>query len=164
MIQGFLYLLEALSPIIGDSIAAPILPAQVGETATAVGQVAEPINEPTGLFGGSLWIIVIYAGIFVGAYFLLMRPQRKREKKMKELQSTIKTGDDVITSGGFFGRVADVGEDCFIIEFGTNRGIRIPVQKSDVLGILDYRNKILIFDVNINVIIILLNEDGRRGK
>jgi preprotein translocase subunit YajC len=86
--------------------------------------------------GMDLWMMMlIYGAIFVGLWFLMIRPQRKREKKMRELQSAITTGDNVITSGGFFGKVADVGEDCFIVEFGTNRGIRIPVLKGDVVGI-----------------------------
>ena len=109
----------------------------VGEAA-ANNAAAAPTAAPEavgGLFGGGFSIILLYAAILVGGYMLLMRPQRKRDKKLKEVQASIKTGDDVITSGGFFGRVADVGEDCFIIEFGTNRGIRIPVLKSDVLGI-----------------------------
>jgi preprotein translocase subunit YajC len=54
---------------------------------------------------------------------------------MKELQAGITTGDNIITSGGLFGKVADVGEDCFIVEFGTNRGVRIPVLKADVVAI-----------------------------
>jgi preprotein translocase subunit YajC len=56
---------------------------------------------------------------------------------MKEMQATIGKDDNVITNSGLFGRVVDVGEDCFIVEFGTNRGIRIPVLKSEVAGIRD---------------------------
>jgi len=133
MVLRFWFLLESLSTVIGTDTPSSGTAAAAGGVTETAGQVVQ--NEPAGLFGGNMWVILIYAAIFVGAYFLLMRPQRKREKKMKELQSTIKTGDNVVTSGGFFGRVADIGEDCFIVEFGTNRGIRIPVQKSDVLGI-----------------------------
>ncbi|MCL2224394.1 MAG: preprotein translocase subunit YajC [Defluviitaleaceae bacterium] len=85
--------------------------------------------------GMSMWIFALYGAIFVGMWFLLIRPQRKREKQMKELQASISTGDNVVTSGGLFGKVADIGEDCFIVEFGTNRGIRIPILKGDVLAV-----------------------------
>jgi preprotein translocase subunit YajC len=54
---------------------------------------------------------------------------------MKSMQSSIKVGDNVVTSGGMYGRVADVGQDCYIVEFGTNRGLRIPIRKQDILGI-----------------------------
>lgn len=89
--------------------------------------------EPVGM---SMVTMLIWFGvIFGGMYFLMIRPQRKREKKMREMQSAITTGDNIVTSGGLFGKVADVGEDCFIVEFGTNRGIRIPVLKADVVAV-----------------------------
>ena len=90
--------------------------------------------EATG--GGGWTIMIIYAGVLIVAmYFLMFRGPRKREKKMRELQASIRVGDNVVVSGGMFGRITDVGEDCFVVEFGTNRGIRIPVLKSDVLGV-----------------------------
>ena len=130
MLHRFIFLLEQnLSPILGSEA--------VTETAAAATETAGVVTETAadgGLFS-SPFIWVIYGALFVGMYFLLIRPQRRRDKKMKEMQSSIKVGDNVVTTGGLFGRIADVGEDCFIVEFGTNRGIRIPVQKSDVLGI-----------------------------
>ena len=137
MYHKFILLLNGdLSPILGsgNGAAAPDAASAAGDAVNTAAGAVEPAG---GLFGGGSMIgmILIYAAIFVGAYFLLMRPQRKREKKMKEMQSALKVGDNVVTSGGFFGRIADVGEDCFIVEFGTNRGIRIPIQKSDVLGV-----------------------------
>ena len=74
-----------------------------------------------------MWVAVI--GVF---YFFSIRPQSKRDKKLKEMQSAIKTGDDVYITSGLYGKVVDVLEDRFIIEFGTNRSVRIPVRKSDV--------------------------------
>jgi len=97
-------------------------------TGTQAGQAAEG--------GGMGTIMIVYVVILlVAMYFLMFRGPRKREKKMREMQSSIRTGDNVVVTGGMFGRIADVGEDCFIVEFGTNRGIRIPVLKSDVLGV-----------------------------
>lgn len=91
-----------------------------------------PMQEPIGI---PMWTWLLWGALFVGVYFIMIRPQRKREKKMREMQSAITAGDNVVISGGMFGKVTDVGEDCFVIEFGTNRGIRIPVLKSDVLAI-----------------------------
>jgi len=106
------------------------------ETGTLVpppGDVVEEVGGG-GLFG--TWgVLVLWAAVFGGMWFFLIRPQRNREKKMKEMQSAITTGDNVVTSGGLFGQIADVGDDCFIVEFGTNRSIRIPVLKSDVVGV-----------------------------
>jgi len=94
-------------------------------------QTPPPANE-----GGGMMLIIGYAVVMIVAlYFLMYRGPKKRERKMKELQAGIRTGDNVVVTGGMFGRIADVGDDCFIVEFGTNRGIRIPVLKSDVLGV-----------------------------
>jgi preprotein translocase subunit YajC len=83
----------------------------------------------------SILPMIIMVPLMIGAYWLMTRGQRKREKQMKEMQASIKAGDNVITAGGFFGRVVSVGEDCYNVEFGTNRSIHIPVLKTDILGI-----------------------------
>ena len=80
-------------------------------------------------------IILMYGAVFAGIWFIMIRPQRRREKKMKEIQAAISVGDNIVTSGGLFGKVAEVGDDCFVVEFGTNRGVRIPVLKADVVGV-----------------------------
>jgi len=105
--------------------AAPGTAAASGDTAAAA--PAGGLN----MFG----MIAVWVAIIAVFYFFTIRPQSKRDKKLKAMQSEIKTGDNVLTTSGMFGKVADVGEDCFIIEFGTNRGIRIPVRKSDIVGI-----------------------------
>ncbi|MCL1862795.1 MAG: preprotein translocase subunit YajC [Defluviitaleaceae bacterium] len=105
--------------------------AVVGYTPAGGSTPAQSEPEPF-----SIWpMLLIWGGVFVAMWFFMIRPQRKREKQMKELQSQITVNDNVVTSGGFFGKVADVGEDCFIVEFGTNRGIRIPVLKADVVAV-----------------------------
>jgi len=86
--------------------------------------------------GNPVWIMVVYAALFIVAiYFMMFRGPRRREKKAKEMQASIRTGDNVLVTGGMFGRIVDIGEDSFVVEFGTNRGVRIPVLKSDVLGV-----------------------------
>ena len=85
--------------------------------------------------GTPMWFWLIWGAFIVGLYFIFFRPQRKREKQRQEMVSAIKTGDNVLTTGGLFGRVMDVGEDCFVVEFGTNRGVRIPIAKGDVVGV-----------------------------
>jgi len=121
--------------------AAPAVPPAGGEVVAppvgqAVQQVANGAAEGGGLFGaGGWWIWIIYGGIFVAFYFIFFRPQRKREKAMREMQASINTGDNIVTSGGLFGKIADIGEDCFIVEFGINRGVKIPVLKADVVGV-----------------------------
>lgn len=109
----------------------------IGATAAATADAAASGGD-TGLAGGLMSMVpmlLIYGVIIFALYWFMFRPQRKREKQMREMQQGIRTGDNVVTSSGFFGKVIDVGQDCFVIEFGSNRGIRVPVRKSDVIGI-----------------------------
>ena len=102
--------------------------------ATAAAQSADP--GAVGLGGmNTIVMIAVWAGIIGIFYFFSIRPQSKREKKLKEMQAGIKSGDNVLTTSGFYGKVANVWEDSFLVEFGTNRGVRIPVRKSDIVGI-----------------------------
>jgi len=105
---------------------------------TTPGQFVPAAPPPADTGGGfnPIIMILLYVAVFAAAYFFMIRPHRKREKAMKELQSGIKTGDNIVTTGGLFGRVTDVGTDCFVIEFGVSgRTMRVPVLKSDVLGV-----------------------------
>ena len=124
----YLYnLMAMLSTVIpgGESVPA-------ATAADATGQAAE---GGAGFFGsGGLSMILIYALLIGGMYFLLIRPQRKREKTMRELQASLQVGDDVVTSSGFFGNIVSIGENCFVVEFGSGKGVRIPVRKTDVVG------------------------------
>ncbi|MCL2577456.1 MAG: preprotein translocase subunit YajC [Defluviitaleaceae bacterium] len=112
-------------------------PANVVTEYTAVVGANEPstvtVDETTS--PSMLPMLLLYGVVFAAMWFFLIRPQRSREKKMRELQSAITTGDNIVTSGGLFGKVADIGDDCFVVEFGTNRGIRIPVLKADVVAV-----------------------------
>ncbi|MDL2249000.1 preprotein translocase subunit YajC, partial [Tyzzerella sp. OttesenSCG-928-J15] len=45
----------------------------------------------------------------------------------------LKVGDTVCTTGGLFGKIVEIGDEVFVVEFGTNRGLRVPVLKSDVV-------------------------------
>lgn len=54
--------------------------------------------------------------------FLLIRPQKKREKKVQEMRSSLKVGDKVITIGGIHGKIVKTGEDFITIEVGSGDG------------------------------------------
>ena len=146
MVETLLFISQRLISLVGEGDPAGIVGREGGTVAPpagdAINEVANGINNvvqtaaPAEATGNPLWIMLVYAGVLIVAmYFLMFRGPRRREKKMKEMQAGIRTGDNVIVTGGMFGRIADVGDDCFIVEFGTNRGIRIPVLKSDVLGV-----------------------------
>ena len=131
ILQRILFLLEA-NPVIRGGEAPAATAAAVSGAAQAVA-TADPAAGG-GMFG-SMSILLIYAAIIGALYFFMFRPQRKRDKEAKQMQENLRTGDNVVTSAGFYGKIVDVGEDCFIVEFGANRGVRIPVRKSDISGV-----------------------------
>ncbi len=73
--------------------------------------------------------------IFAVFYFFSIKPQRKKDKEQQDMRNAIKVGDSVLLSTGFYGKVVDITAECYIIEFGTNKGIRIPVVKQSVYAV-----------------------------
>ena len=86
--------------------------------------------------GTNILFIVGYIAFFlVLMYFIAIRPQKKQEKKQKELLDSMEVGDSVLTTSGFYGVVIDITDDTVIVEFGSNKNCRIPMQKSAIVQI-----------------------------
>lgn len=91
---------------------------------------------PTASSGGMLMSTVLYLGFFfVIMYFLIIRPQKKRDKQVADMQSSIKVGDEVLLTTGIYGKVVDIINDIFIIELGLNKSVRIPVKQVAVAAV-----------------------------
>ena len=75
--------------------------------------------------------------IVVVMYFILIRPQRKRDKELQKMRNSLQVGDEVTTSGGIIGRVVSLREDTVVIETGSDRSkIRIKrwaIQSNETL-------------------------------
>ncbi len=54
-------------------------------------------------------------------YFIMIRPQKKKEKQTAEMRNSIEIGDGITTIGGLVGRVASIKEDTFVLETGSDR-------------------------------------------
>lgn len=83
-----------------------------------------------GAFGFFLPMIII----FVAFYFLLIRPQQKRQKAHGELVSGLSTGDEVLTAGGVLGQVTAVSEHYVTVKVAD--GVEIKIQKSTVSAVV----------------------------
>lgn len=94
------------------------------------------MNYLTLLSGGgqSGMVIVIYIVVIVAFfYFMIIRPQKKQTAAQEELMKSIKPGDSIMTTGGFYGTVIDVTDDeTVIVEFGNNKNCRIPMHKKAI--------------------------------
>jgi preprotein translocase subunit YajC len=73
--------------------------------------------------------------LFMGVifYFLLIRPQQKRQKQHQQLMANLKTGDRVVTSSGIHGLIANVKETTFLLKVADN--VKIEIDKSAVAGV-----------------------------
>lgn len=75
-----------------------------------------------------IWIVVLF-GLM---YFLMIRPQKKEQKRMSAMLSELAVGDAVVTTSGFYGIVIDLTDEDVIVEFGNNKNCRIPMRKSAI--------------------------------
>ena len=81
--------------------------------------------------GGSLGSMLLPMAVIFGAfYFLLIRPQQKRQKAHTELVGALATGDEVLTAGGILGKVTAVSDHYATIQIADN--VEIKIQKTTV--------------------------------
>ena len=83
---------------------------------------------------GTSWVIliVVYEDIFGGFYMIFMRPQKKEQKRVQAMINEMEVGDTVLTTGGFYGVLIDISDEYVIVEFGSNKNCRIPMQKAAI--------------------------------
>lgn len=78
-----------------------------------------------------LTMLIPLALMVVIFYFLIIRPEKKRSKKMQEMLNNLEVADEVVTTGGIVGRVLRVTDDTVLIETGSDR-TKIRVLKSSI--------------------------------
>ncbi|MBR3146524.1 MAG: preprotein translocase subunit YajC [Eubacterium sp.] len=79
----------------------------------------------------SILMLVVFMGLM---YFLLIRPQRKKEKEISEMRASLGVGDEIVTIGGIIGKVVKVGEEELVIQVGSDK-TKILVKKWSVSAI-----------------------------
>ena len=95
----------------------------LAETATQNPDAANP--------AAMLTMLIPLAAMILIFYFLIIRPEKKRSKKMKEMLNNLEVADEVVTTGGIIGRVLSVKEDTVLIETGSDR-TKIRVLKASI--------------------------------
>lgn len=96
----------------------------------AQAQAAAPAPSP----GGGIGFFVPFIFIFVIMYFVLFRPQKKRQQEQQRLMSNLKTGDRVVTNSGIHGLIANVKETTVMVKVADN--VKIEMEKSAVTNVL----------------------------
>ncbi|HNV83461.1 MAG TPA: preprotein translocase subunit YajC [Arenimonas sp.] len=83
---------------------------------------------------GGFGLLIMIAVMFVVMWFLMIRPQMKRQKEHRELISKLSKGDEIITSGGIAGRVDDLGDNFITVEIADNT--KIKLQRNAITAVL----------------------------
>ncbi|MBP3809009.1 MAG: preprotein translocase subunit YajC [Eubacterium sp.] len=81
---------------------------------------------------GAIFMIGYVAFLLLIVYFLFIKPSKKQRKEQEELMSSIKPGDTIMTTSGFYGTVIGMDDDTVIVEFGNNKNCRIPMHKKAI--------------------------------
>ncbi|MDO4473439.1 MAG: preprotein translocase subunit YajC [Eubacteriales bacterium] len=77
-------------------------------------------------------LIIVYAAIIGVFYFIFLRPQKKEQRRVAAMLADLEVGDTVLTTSGFYGVIIDVTDEDVIVEFGSNKNCRIPMQKAAI--------------------------------
>ncbi|MGO4550378.1 preprotein translocase subunit YajC [Lysobacter sp. 2RAF19] len=85
--------------------------------------------------GGSMWQTLLLPVVFIGLmYFLMIRPQMKRQKEHRGMLDKLNRGDEVITSGGIAGTVTELGDNFVTVEVAN--GVQLRVQRGAIANVL----------------------------
>jgi preprotein translocase subunit YajC len=89
------------------------------------------LQAPATQSGGGNWtMLLMLVAVFAIMYFMMIRPQQKRQKEIQKMRESLKVGDKVVTAGGIHGKIKEVNDSVFLVEIAEN--IRIRVDKASV--------------------------------
>lgn len=83
-------------------------------------------------YGSTGIIVIVWIAIF---YFLVIRPNKKKQKQQQELFNSLKEGVEVLTIGGIKGTIAFVGEE--YVEIRVDKGVKMTFRKSAISTVLE---------------------------
>jgi preprotein translocase subunit YajC len=112
-----------ISTLLAIAQQAPAAPAAPG------GQGGNPMNA---LCGGQGGMFVPMIMIFVVFYFMLIRPQQKKQREVQEWLKQLKKGDEVVTTGGLIGKISGLTDNTVTLELQEK--VRVKVLRSHISG------------------------------
>jgi preprotein translocase subunit YajC len=93
--------------------------------AQAAGAPAQPTPWPS---------VIMLGAVFVLMYFMMIRPQMKRQKEHRQMVEKLAKGDEIVTGGGIAGRIDEVGESFITVEIAE--GTKVKLQKGAINAVL----------------------------
>jgi preprotein translocase subunit YajC len=91
-----------------------------------------PSGAPSGASGIGAFVPLIF--IFIIMYFVMLRPQMRKQKEQQRLVAALKTGDRVVTNAGIHGLISNVKETTVIVKVADN--VKIEMEKSAISNVL----------------------------
>ncbi len=86
---------------------------------------------------GNMWATLLpLVLLLLVMYFLLIRPQKKREKQVNEMRSNVRVGDEIITIGGICGKVVKTKEESLVIQVGADK-VKFEVMRWSVSKVVE---------------------------
>jgi preprotein translocase subunit YajC len=80
--------------------------------------------------GAGMMNIIMIVALIAIFYFFMIRPQQKKQNEIKKFREGIKSGDQIVTAGGIYGKVRSVNADTFVVEIAKD--VRITIDKNSV--------------------------------
>ena len=91
---------------------------------TAVDTVAQEPSGVAAFLGNPLFMFVIIIAIM---YFMMIRPQRKRQKEIENFRNGLQVGQEVVTSGGIYGKIKEINGAIVVLEIAHNVNVRVDI-------------------------------------
>ena len=83
--------------------------------------------------GGNQWSGILMMVVIVATfYFFMIRPQQKKQKEIQKAREALKVGDQIVTAGGIYGRIREIGDVYMAIEVAN--GVTIRIDKSSIFA------------------------------
>ncbi len=119
---------EAGAQTINEAVAQPVVatPQATDVVTEVVADEAMP-EQPTGLakfLANPMFMFIIIIAIM---YFLMIRPQRKRQKEIENFRRGLQPGMDVVTSGGIYGKIKEINGNVVVLEVAHNVNVRVDI-------------------------------------
>ena len=105
----------------------------ISEAFAQAAPAATASDGPMGALGGLGGMLPLVL-MFVVLYFVMIRPQMKRQKEHKAMIDALAKGDEVVTTGGLLGKITKIGESFIGVEIAN--GVEIQVQRAAVVQVL----------------------------
>ena len=100
--------------------------------------MAAPGAQGEATQGGSLMQFIPFIFMFLILWFLIIRPQRKRQKEMEEMLNNLNIHDKVITTGGIYGKIVNIKKEknIVVLKIDDTTNTKIEVQKNAIAGVI----------------------------